>query len=227
MACIDARSVKKRWQVARVKHLLPSGCILCTAGILLLGSIDDARAQRGCDPSGDVAHWRLVSEPGDSTQPIATGNFYRLVTDGGQLTPNPRVFEGLYLRPIDRRYRDVRIDVQVNSRPRGRFRTTRNVVLNERVAVFINQNTTSYVVFRSGAEGLSLGFARFDPGNELGAPRPRGIFQWEFRSPPCARTRDHRQREINNHEELALYNVQARDYLIYDKKERRLRWLSR
>jgi hypothetical protein len=54
--------------------------------------------------------------------------------------------------------------------------------------------------------------------------KPRGIYQWVFKSPPGARTRDHRTRNLVTLESLGLFNTRTGKYLVYDSRVSRLRW---
>ena len=162
--------------------------------------------------AGGVTHWRLISETNAASEVISSRKKYRFVTEGGQLTPDPNVFEGFYLRPVKNRYPDTRIDPSQGE-----------VKLNERVAIWMSTGEI-YLVYNKNAGGPKLGYKRYSPSAEPAYAPPIGIHQWIFKSIPDSKTRDHRKRAIKTKERVALYNEKVKAYLVYDRNRKKLRW---
>jgi len=163
---------------------------------------------------GTDQHWRLSSKSKVSNEPVSNRAPYRLITAGGQLAWNNKVFEGLHIIPVARGYENMLLEPK---RPGG-------VSLNEPVALYCD-NRAAYIIHKKGP-AFSLGFASWDPTREPPMARPAGIYQWVFRSPPGASIRDHQTRDIVTLETLGLFNTSVGAYLVYDSKARTLRWLK-
>jgi len=164
-------------------------------------------------PAGGVAHWQLITEKNAASETISARKKYRLVTEGGQLTQNPRVAEGLYLRPLNKRARDARMDPRHGD----------EVKLNQTVSIWLSIGEI-YLVYKKKAGKLKIGYKHWSPSAEPEVAPPKGIHQWIFKSIPGLKTVDHRQRPIKTKEKIALYNEKTKAYLVYDRQKKKLRW---
>ena len=179
-------------------------------------SVESQRIEYEHESLHPVAHWRLVSKQDSAPEDIMTGEYYRLITEGGQLYPYYGVTEGINLETAAKITRNVKIEAEKERD--GKIR------LNSRVAISIKQKEIRYVVFEKEAKGAALGFVRYDPESEYDAIRSGRIYQWILKSVPYSKVRDHRERIIKTQDEFALHNVVIDGYLIYDRMKQRLRW---
>jgi len=195
--------------------LLESATILIFLTLAAYG----AAAQSGPNVYGDGPdkHWRLRSESKSSNEPVRSGGIrYRLITAGGQLSTNTKVFEGLRLVHAA----DATENIVIHPQDRASV-----ISLNEPVALY-SYTRRAYVVYKKGRD-FSLGFEDYEPSREPPMKPPSGIHQWVFTSVPGAAVRDHRTRGIVTLETLGLFNRSADAYLVYDSQTQTLRWRER
>ncbi len=185
-----------------------SGCLF-----FILGALAFAQGVSIYGPGADQ-HWRVRSGSGRSGEPIRSGTPYRLVTAGGQLVGNSKVREGFRIVPTR--------EAGENFHIRTRASDDGGVKLNEPVALY-HYGAGYFIVHKKGGAD-SLGWALWDPSREPRMEMPKGVYQWELRSSPDSRSRDHRSRPAITLEVLGLFNTSANAYLVSDRKTQELRW---
>ena len=167
-------------------------------------------------PRGDHNHWVLLSKSGEPREPVRFGsdaryflNTYRL----NKLAVDTKVAEGMTLLRLASGQENL-----VFYNP-GAGDTVR---LNNPVAIYV-YSRRAFLVHQTGPR-WELGLVDWEPSREPPQPRPANIYQWRFERPPELAARDHRTPTLGTREELALYNLDKRAFLVYVREKGALRW---
>ena len=154
-------------------------------------------------------NWRIEGDPARPEEPVAGAGWYSLITPAGQLT---RSGKGVALgsrKTLGRNTAFRRIDC-AECEYEGP-----HIKINVSVGIYVRDQ--GYLVFKRDDDRL-----RWQADSNW-TPLSSGpdVYQWIFRN---ADMRDQRQRAIKTGEELRLFNIVKKQYLVYDPSDRKLRW---
>lgn len=154
-------------------------------------------------------NWRIEGDPSRPEEPVAGAGWYRLTTPAGQLTRDGKGVALGSRATLGRNTAFRRLDCEECP--------YEGPHININVGVGIYVRDKGYLVFSRSDDRLRWqADSNWDPMSS--GP---SAYQWIFRD---ADLRDHRRRPVKTGEELRLFNVVKKQYLVYDQSEQRLRW---
>lgn len=186
---------------------------------LLMFVVNLHAQQRVRDHRSDIVHWKLWADIQNRGMgwPINPQKLYRLSVGNGQLAYDAQSGSVRLLNTS----LNISIERAVSDPDYGDAPNTGAYVrLNEPVAIHVRRG--NYLIYtRENRTGLG-----WQERSQFSLPNAPDVYQWEFRSLPSSH-RDHRTREITTGESLALYNISANKYLVYDRSQNRIRFWNR